>query len=308
MSVWWDFLAYGEFLGWDACCGGVRLVWRGGRPLVVRPWTCFGSLLCFSLCSAVCFDRVSCSLLACPCQRSCVCSCRVRGGGVGCFTRTKPGHKLCVSFPKGATVKPTVSPSSPGGSNHRRVGLILLKALYGIKQSPLLWSQEIAKIFTAIGHTRSASDLCISFNIEGSERIECVVFVDDLFVVSKSIRMIKTLKAVLETRFNNKIGVVPWVWTINSFLGIVVQYEQDKNRRRCRSPVDSLVNGADARGVAAAGPRFVVGGAEARVDAKRGLAAPAAEGVNLRPRRAGGEQAVTLFLCKGHLLRGVFAP
>ena len=49
------------------------------------------------------------------------------------FTQTAPDRTLCVTFPKGVTAKSTASPSSRGGANHRRVGLVLLKALYELK-------------------------------------------------------------------------------------------------------------------------------------------------------------------------------
>ena len=52
------------------------------------------------------------------------------------FTQTELDRKLCVTSPKGISVKSTVSSPSPGGSNHRRVRLILLKVLYGLKQKP----------------------------------------------------------------------------------------------------------------------------------------------------------------------------
>ena len=127
------------------------------------------------------------------------------------FMQTEPARTPCVAFPKGVTAKLKVSPSSPGGANHRRVRLVLLKALYGLKQSPLLWLQELDKLFAANGYTRSTSGPCLFFKIDkDGDRLECVVFVDNLLVVFKCVRMIKIFKTALGACFNNNIGVVPW--------------------------------------------------------------------------------------------------
>ena len=142
------------------------------------------------------------------------------------FTQTDPDRTLVATFPKGVSVKSSVSPSSPGGANHRRVGLIRLKALYGLKQSPLLWSQELARLFAANGYTRSTSDPCLFFKIDKVCRLECVVFVDDLLIESKCMKMIKDLKAALEARFNSDVGQVTWDWNITSYLGIDVHYDR----------------------------------------------------------------------------------
>ena len=76
-------------------------------------------------------------------------------------------------------------------------------------------------------------DPCLFFKIDdGGNRIECAVFVDDLLVVSKCMKMIEVLKAALEARFNNNIGVVTWDWNATSYLGIGVQYDRDTHTLR----------------------------------------------------------------------------
>ncbi len=142
------------------------------------------------------------------------------------FLQAEPDRTLCVSFPEGISVKSSVSPSKPGGINHRRVGLVLLKALYGLKQSPLLWSEALAALFAKHGYTRSTSDPCLFYKIDGSDRVEVVVFVDDLLLVSKCMRMLKILKAALEACFNNAVGKLTWDWRVTSYLGIDINYDQ----------------------------------------------------------------------------------
>ena len=74
------------------------------------------------------------------------------------------------------------------------------------------------------------SDSCLSFKIDkNGDRLECVVFVDGLLVVSKCMRMIKVLKAALEARFNNNIDVATWDWNVTSYVSIDVQYDRDKH-------------------------------------------------------------------------------
>ena len=58
------------------------------------------------------------------------------------------------------------------------------------------------------------------------------------------------------------------------------------DRRQARD-----LDGAEAREIAAANPRPVAGGVEASVDAEGSLDTPVVEGLDMRTRRASGEQA-----------------
>ena len=119
--------------------------------------------------------------------------------------------------------------AEPGWYQSQASGTCPAKGSILAQKIPLLWLQELAKIFAANEYTRSTSDPCLFFKIENSCRLECVVFVDDLIVVPKCMMMIKILKAALEARFNNIIGAVAWDWNVTSYLGIDVQYDRHKH-------------------------------------------------------------------------------
>ncbi|CAI6002160.1 unnamed protein product [Closterium sp. NIES-65] len=78
----------------------------------------------------------------------------------------------------------------------------LLKSLYGLKQSPLLWYLALNDVLAGAGWKKSQVDEALYFKV-GKDRVACwvLVYVDDLLATSSSAAMLKELKELLEAAF-----------------------------------------------------------------------------------------------------------
>ncbi|CAI7896684.1 unnamed protein product [Closterium sp. NIES-54] len=78
----------------------------------------------------------------------------------------------------------------------------LLKSLYGLKQSPLLWYSALDAVLTGAGWSKSQVDEALYFRA-GDNGVACwvLVYVDDLLVASSSTAMLKELNELLEAAF-----------------------------------------------------------------------------------------------------------
>ncbi|CAI7925626.1 unnamed protein product [Closterium sp. NIES-53] len=78
----------------------------------------------------------------------------------------------------------------------------LLKSLYGLKQSPLLWYLELNDVLVGAGLKKSQVDEALYFKV-GKDGVACwvLVYVDDLLAASSSTEMLKELKELLESAF-----------------------------------------------------------------------------------------------------------
>ncbi|CAG8689828.1 17371_t:CDS:2, partial [Acaulospora colombiana] len=79
--------------------------------------------------------------------------------------------------------------------------LKLLKALYGIKQGPRLWSQKLAKELQSMGFQRLDCDHSVFIYERKDIKIIIPVHVDDLIIASKSAEVIQDFKDELAKRF-----------------------------------------------------------------------------------------------------------
>ncbi|CAI7812515.1 unnamed protein product, partial [Closterium sp. NIES-54] len=79
----------------------------------------------------------------------------------------------------------------------------LLKSLYGLGQSPLLWYKVLNDVLTGAGWKKSQVDEALYFKV-GGDRVVCwvLVYVDNLLVTSSSTTMLKELKELLEAAFD----------------------------------------------------------------------------------------------------------
>ncbi|CAI7756718.1 unnamed protein product [Closterium sp. NIES-53] len=78
----------------------------------------------------------------------------------------------------------------------------LLKSLYGLKQSPLLWYRALNSVLLGAGWKKSQVDEALYFKV-GDDGVTywVLVFVDDLLAASISTAMLKELKELLEAAF-----------------------------------------------------------------------------------------------------------
>ncbi|CAI7912092.1 unnamed protein product [Closterium sp. NIES-53] len=78
----------------------------------------------------------------------------------------------------------------------------LLKSLYGLKQSPLLWYRALDGVLLGAGWMKSQVDKALYFKA-GNDGVTCwvLVYVDDLLAASRSPAMLKELKTLLEAAF-----------------------------------------------------------------------------------------------------------
>ncbi|CAI5460884.1 unnamed protein product [Closterium sp. Yama58-4] len=78
----------------------------------------------------------------------------------------------------------------------------LLKSLYGLKQSPLLWYKALNDVLVGAGWKKSQVDEALYFKVD-DDKVTCwvLVYVDDLLVASCSTEMLKELKELLEFAF-----------------------------------------------------------------------------------------------------------
>ncbi|CAI5957151.1 unnamed protein product [Closterium sp. NIES-64] len=78
----------------------------------------------------------------------------------------------------------------------------LLKSLYGLKQSPLLWYLALNDVLVRAGWKKSQVDEALYCKV-GEDGVACwvLVYVDDLLAASSSTAMLKELKELLEAAF-----------------------------------------------------------------------------------------------------------
>ncbi|CAI7767831.1 unnamed protein product [Closterium sp. NIES-54] len=78
----------------------------------------------------------------------------------------------------------------------------LLKSLYGLKQSPLLWYRALDGVLVSTGWKKSQVDEALYFKAS-DDGVTCwvLVYIDDLLAASSSPAMLKALKELLEAAF-----------------------------------------------------------------------------------------------------------
>jgi len=85
---------------------------------------------------------------------------------------------------------------------------LLKRALYGLKQSPLLWYEELSKFLYSMDLKPCISDPCLFLHPSGAY---ILVYVDDLLLMAKSLELINRLAFLLGARYAMKeLGDVAW--------------------------------------------------------------------------------------------------
>ncbi|CAI7927246.1 unnamed protein product [Closterium sp. NIES-54] len=94
----------------------------------------------------------------------------------------------------------------------------LLKSLYGLRQSPLLWYRALNGVLLGAGWKKSQVDTALYFKA-GDDKVTCwvLVYVDDLLATSSSTAMLKELKELLEATF-----VLREISPLQKYLGLEI--------------------------------------------------------------------------------------
>ena len=133
----------------------------------------------------------------------------------------------------------------------------LAKALYGCKQSALLWYDTIAAFFMSEGFTRNSYDKCVFNKMENGVQITILLHVDDSLVTCTNSDMLTALKNAFVKRFK-KVTVDKG--PIVEHLGVLYN-GSTQGKIICSMPayVQSIIDDSGVVGVAAtpAGPELM---------------------------------------------------
>lgn len=103
----------------------------------------------------------------------------------------------------------------------------LIKALYGLKESPRAWYECLDKYLLKLGFIRSNVDYCLYTLKLKEDTVYLLIYVDDLLICSKNIELIKKVKKMLSDKFKMKdLG------KIKEYLGIIITYDVSRKEMK----------------------------------------------------------------------------
>lgn len=114
----------------------------------------------------------------------------------------------------------------------------LIKALYGLKESPRAWYECLDKFLINLGFERNNIDNCLYVVKNENDTNYLLIYVDDLLICGKNQNEIKRIKVLLSEKFKMKdLG------QIKEYLGIIVNYDYCKHEMKLNqtSYIESLV-------------------------------------------------------------------
>ena len=89
--------------------------------------------------------------------------------------------------------------------------LKLHRALYGLKQSPRIWSDLLSNFLQEKGFVRLKTDTCVFIRGKGTSKVIIAVRVDDILVITKDKQELQRLKDEMKTKFKmSDMGEVEW--------------------------------------------------------------------------------------------------
>jgi hypothetical protein len=80
----------------------------------------------------------------------------------------------------------------------------LLKSLYGQKQAPKQWHEKFDRTLTSIGFVVNEADKCVYYRHGGSEDIILCLYMDDILIFGKNMKVIHEVKSFLSKCFDMK--------------------------------------------------------------------------------------------------------
>ncbi|CAI7755023.1 unnamed protein product [Closterium sp. NIES-53] len=107
----------------------------------------------------------------------------------------------------------------------------LLKSLYGLKQSPLLWYRALDGVLLGVSWKKSQVDEALYFKAS-DDGVTCwvLVYVDDLLAASSSPAMLKELKELLEAAFELRE-----ISSVVKYLGLEIEHGEEEYRQKVGS-------------------------------------------------------------------------
>jgi hypothetical protein len=100
--------------------------------------------------------------------------------------------------------------------------LKLKKALYGLKQSPKCWNSTLDDFLVSLNFNRCTFDQCLYFREVNGNLVFCVVYVDDMLICGKNVKVVEDLIKVICGRFKCKV-----MKKVRSFLGLEIDYRPE---------------------------------------------------------------------------------
>ena len=96
----------------------------------------------------------------------------------------------------------------------------LIKALYGLRESPRAWYECFDNYIRSLNFTRSENDYCLYTRNVNDDMIYLILFVDDLLICGKNESELNKIKIKLSEKFAMKdLGIV------QTYLGIKINYD-----------------------------------------------------------------------------------
>ena len=115
----------------------------------------------------------------------------------------------------------------------------LMKALYGLRESPRDWYECFDEYMMKLGFRKSNVELCLYIQGKDGNSIYLLIYVDDLLICGKDKRKIQSIKKLLSDRFKMKdLG------EIKEYLGIEVDYNYCNSEMKLSQTkyIESLAN------------------------------------------------------------------
>lgn len=94
----------------------------------------------------------------------------------------------------------------PGFIDHDRPTYVcrLEKALYGLRQAPRAWYQELRSYLLTLGFVNSVADTSLFIKTNGTSLLYVLVYVDDMLITGSNTVLINNLISQIQTRFSIK--------------------------------------------------------------------------------------------------------
>ncbi|KAJ8706101.1 hypothetical protein PYW07_010878 [Mythimna separata] len=100
----------------------------------------------------------------------------------------------------------------------------LNKALYGLKESPRAWYECFNDFIEKLGFYRSKYDYCLYIKRDNNVTIYILVYVDDLLICCRDVKVIIDIKKQLNNKFKMKD-----LNKVKNYIGIDIEYDYDNS-------------------------------------------------------------------------------
>lgn len=112
--------------------------------------------------------------------------------------------------------------------------ILITKSLYGLKQSPLMWYQEMTRTLLSLGLKESHNDECLFFGTVNGKKVILVLYVDDMLVAGEDTAASDLLAAI------SKVYKITIEDKPTKFLGIHLEQRPDGFLLNLGTYIDSV--------------------------------------------------------------------